>query len=1152
MSGAMNCIAPHPGSQYNRVSTRYPRSGGPTMITRLLLIDADISFIVTLKQALESTGQFRVNLAANGQAALEALLHSQYHAALVDPELADIDPYELVDLIHQARPDLPVIMMPSEEHELTYAQMMNVQGALTKPFSARELIAYLRRLLESAWAPAVAPPDGVPRDEFSAPDMPPVIQASLGVPGEPPDERGRRPTELFSEEERTQIRQGLQDLEGFGALVEASEGEEADTLLSAADDMLTEAELFDRLGTRQLDHLQDDRSGDWETIAPQTVVPAGASEPPPTRALAWDEEEAPSTTSPLAWPDEPPPTRQIASADEPPSTRLLDDDEEPEETRRLAETDTLETLLDAREWPDRSAPHDEPPVEIGDTPSVPAHDLDGMRQFLATDYSAHDPSEFGDVLDAVARLSPDDYELSPDDRAFHDLVESLRPHDAPQQRRTRLDELLASIAADKSETEGLADSGAAIDYVLDALRRAGPPAHPEQEQGDDLAQDETTIGDVIDGLFEPSFEGVLAALAGEEVADEEYDEPAYSLFPGLSAQPAAADQIAPDALVEDDSPAWLTELDLDIVPPPDKLAPPETPAEPPIMPQDSRHYPATTALAAVAHAEDGDDFSLAQLLEQIEEQLPSLPAQRPSLKPLPSWDTDAGLGDERDLAAIFDELEGAGTSLPSPSLEDTRPASRPDARPEATDALDLDAFFMAPDAPAPGEEAFPDELRDLAEAAQSAADAHVSEANIAALFYAGVSHDASEEAWDFADIPDEEPIELPYDEEPGWLEPAEEAPALAVEAGPLQEPAWAEPAEEGSPLAFDLAAGEGPWLEPVQQEEAPPAWDEVSELTEQPAAEPALAPPVAAEEALPASEVQAIALAPGEDAAEDDIVQIAVDLTQYSLESSAQATMLSRPGRLLARAGDLPEEAITRLFNTVDNAWRTSPAASDALIRYIALPDAGEFLLYSTRVEADMTLSMIFGASTPLRTIRRQARRLSESLNLMPELPEAPAARTRPRRPEGLAARLHSTTEVAVQAEAEAPAESAAVEADMGPYVSYTCLWAPHDSRLELRGEFADSLGDWIEDAVAADRWRLEALDVQTDYVLVSVDVPQTVRPDQAIAHLMAETAQRSAEEFPDLAYGQPLWADGYYFITPPRDLTDREIVRFLALQRQS
>jgi len=50
----------------------------------------------------------------------------------------------------------------------------------------------------------------------------------------------------------------------------------------------------------------------------------------------------------------------------------------------------------------------------------------------------------------------------------------------------------------------------------------------------------------------------------------------------------------------------------------------------------------------------------------------------------------------------------------------------------------------------------------------------------------------------------------------------------------------------------------------------------------------------------------------------------------------------------------------------------------------------------------------------------------------------------------------------------------------------------------------------------------------------------------------MAATAQRSADEFPDLAFGEPLWADGYYFAAPPRDLSDREIVRFLAFQRQA
>ncbi|MBP8973779.1 MAG: response regulator, partial [Anaerolineae bacterium] len=120
------------------------------MITRLLLIDANISFIVTLKQALESTGQFRVNLAANGQAAQEALLHSQYHAVLLDCDLAGMGSQALVDLIRQIRPDLPVIMMSDDAEQLERAQTGDVQGLLAKPFTARELIAFLRDLIGGA------------------------------------------------------------------------------------------------------------------------------------------------------------------------------------------------------------------------------------------------------------------------------------------------------------------------------------------------------------------------------------------------------------------------------------------------------------------------------------------------------------------------------------------------------------------------------------------------------------------------------------------------------------------------------------------------------------------------------------------------------------------------------------------------------------------------------------------------------------------------------------------------------------------------------------------------------------------------------------------------------------------------------------------
>jgi len=1131
------------------------------MITRLLLIDANISFIVTLKQALESTGQFRVNLAANGQAAQEALLHSQYHAVLLDCDLAGMGSQALVDLIRQIRPDLPVIMMSDDAEQLERAQTGDVQGLLAKPFTARELIAFLRDLIGGAEGPVIAPPDGVARDEFAPPEMPSVIQGRARAPDAPlpavpeeqpaPDTRGRHPTELFSAEERAQIRQGLHDLDELEGPDEALVSEEAESPPLEGGDLLTEFEVFERIQTGQLGHLQDDQSDDWETISPLTEAFSEGEEPPAADLLPWETEDQPGSTSPLVWPEEAASTRPLGGVAEPPETRLLDDEEESGETRKLADTDSLGTLLETRTWPERPARLEEPPVQPGDAP----HDLDDLREFLAADYRAHDAAEFDDVLDAVARSSPEEYERSPDDRAFHDLVESLRPRDAAQQRRTRLDELLASIAADSGQAERLADSGAAIDYVLDAIRRAGPPTQ-ENEPPDEAALDDTTIGDVIEGLFEPSFEGVLAALAGEDVGDEDYDEPSYAR---LAAVPDTADQIAPEETPDDGSPAWLAGYEREASAPPDDAAGRtlaeslESFGEPPVMLQDSRHYPATAALAAVASAEDGDDFSLTQLLEQIEEQLPPLQPERPRLKPLPSWDTDAGLGGARDLETIFDEMEGVEGGEPQPSLEDTRPASRPDAYSDAA-TLDLDAIFAAPEAPESAEEVFPDELRDLADAAQTAADASMSEAHVAELFYAGVRQDA----WDFAEPPEGEPaVAEPLEAgllgaepgEPLYAEPA----AFALE----EVPEWAEQGESFEPAPLEESL---PEMAPPE-----PEWEEVSAREEQPPEAPSLVPPVppmpllTAEErsAEPAAiDMAAVPLEREEDVEDTGIAQIAVRLTQYSLESSAQATMLSRRGRLLASAGDLPDAAIARLLSTVDAAWCTSPAASDALIRFIALPDAGEFLLYSTRVEADMTLSMVFGTNTPLRTIRRQARRLGESLNLMAELPaareEGPAARTRPRRPEALKVEAEAAAVAEAEAEAAALPQDAAPQADEGPYTGYTCLWVPHDPRLELRSEFAEALKEWIVDAAEADRWRVLALDVQTDYVLVSLDVPQKIHPDQAIARLMAATAQRSADEFPDLAFGQPLWADGYYFAAPPRDLSDREIASFLAFQRQA
>jgi REP element-mobilizing transposase RayT len=651
--------------------------------------------------------------------------------------------------------------------------------------------------------------------------------------------------------------------------------------------------------------------------------------------------------------------------------------------------------------------------------------------------------------------------------------------------------------------------------------------------------DDTTIGEVIEGLFEPSFEGVLAALAGEEVGEDEYEEPSYSQPVGVAAEPDPADQVAPEAMSVDEAPSWLTEPapepeSAPREPPGEPLTSPDAFVEPPLAEEDSRHYPATAALAAVSSAEAGDDFSLSQLLAEIEEQLPPVLPREPRLKPLPSWGKGTRLADARDLEAIFDRLQGEATQ----TLDETQPSARPRADEGAGAVVDRGQT-------APAQELdVPDELRELAAAGDT------DDLDVTGLFYAGVRDEATPDAWQFAEEP---PAPAPAELSPEftWEEPADDR---QEEATPPVRPTvsaepWSLAQEPAEPVEVPQTTME--WAEEVDGIEASLQQAQQAELP------PALPPQEDELIAVPVEE--AARLLGGEEVVaeaddEMDIAQMAVNLTQYSLESSAQATLLSRPGRLLAHAGELPAPVMQRLFQIVDAAWRTASAPSDALTRYITLPDAGEFLLYSMVVEGDMVLSMVFGANTSLRTIRRQARRLGESLNLVPELPqspEPPAARTRPRRPslpraQAVVPESEPATSVAVVAPAaEAPAPSA-------PTVGYTCLWLPHDPRLELRGEFAQELTGWLVEFAQQEGWNMRELAIHTDYVQMALDVPQTLQPDQVIARLMALTAERCAAEFPDLAFGQPLWADGYYLVTPPRELSDREIARFITFQRQS
>ncbi|HBK37080.1 MAG TPA: hypothetical protein DDZ35_09690, partial [Halomonas sp.] len=66
--------------------------------------------------------------------------------------------------------------------------------------------------------------------------------------------------------------------------------------------------------------------------------------------------------------------------------------------------------------------------------------------------------------------------------------------------------------------------------------------------------------------------------------------------------------------------------------------------------------------------------------------------------------------------------------------------------------------------------------------------------------------------------------------------------------------------------------------------------------------------------------------------------------------------------------------------------WMRDSGAQGSLVRFVQLPNGEDYLLYSSLAAANLVLSMVFQAETPLGMIRKQARRVTEALLTQPDL----------------------------------------------------------------------------------------------------------------------------------------------------------------------
>ena len=137
----------------------------------------------------------------------------------------------------------------------------------------------------------------------------------------------------------------------------------------------------------------------------------------------------------------------------------------------------------------------------------------------------------------------------------------------------------------------------------------------------------------------------------------------------------------------------------------------------------------------------------------------------------------------------------------------------------------------------------------------------------------------------------------------------------------------------------------------------------------------------------------------------DDVNKAAQHLTRLTLESSAQAALITRDNEVWAYAGQLSQAAAQEVAATMARHWDQEMEGD--LLRFARFESTkAEHVLYATRIAKGMLMGMVFDAETPFSTIRSQAAQLGNSFSEngttastvverpLPATPPAPPAET--------------------------------------------------------------------------------------------------------------------------------------------------------------
>jgi CheY-like chemotaxis protein len=155
---------------------------GEAMSARILVIDRNEAFSTMLQEMLEADGGYQVQTAHRGSEALGDLQQNDYDLTIVDVDLdpADMAYQQLIQRIRQIRSTMRVMLIPLMGEDLPAdARRFDIQGTLSKPFFADDLLPNIRDALSREVKPPPPPPASVSPAPRQVIDLDAGVQSAL-------------------------------------------------------------------------------------------------------------------------------------------------------------------------------------------------------------------------------------------------------------------------------------------------------------------------------------------------------------------------------------------------------------------------------------------------------------------------------------------------------------------------------------------------------------------------------------------------------------------------------------------------------------------------------------------------------------------------------------------------------------------------------------------------------------------------------------------------------------------------------------------------------------------------------------------------------------------------------------------------------------